>query len=110
MSGARQLFAVVVALAAVSPALGQAPSAARAQYLAGTCTNCHGPQGRSAGTMPGLAGMQAPILVEQMTQFREGKRPATIMHQIAKGYTVLETEALADYFARQSPSNGGNAR
>ena len=83
---------------------------AQAQYLAGTCTNCHGPQGRSAGTMPGLAGMQAPILVEQMSMFRDGRRPATIMHQIAKGYSARETEAIAEYFARQSASSTETGR
>ena len=34
--------------------------------------------------------------------FRDGKRPATIMHQIAKGYTDQQFEQLADFFARQA--------
>ena len=40
-------------------------------------------------------------IVEQMRAFRDGKRPATIMHQLAKGYTDPQIEAIADYFARQ---------
>jgi cytochrome c553 len=36
-----------------------------------------------------------------MKMYRDGKRPATIMHQIAKGYTDEEIVALADYFAKQ---------
>jgi sulfide dehydrogenase cytochrome subunit len=96
------LLATALALpasAAAQPASGQAPT----PYLAGTCTNCHGTQGRSAGAMPSLAGLSQPYFVEQMKQFREGKRPATIMHQIAKGYTDQQTDLLADYFARQTP-------
>jgi len=72
-------------------------------YLAGTCTNCHGTQGRSAGAMPSLAGLPQHYLIEQMKQFREGGRPATIMHEIAKGYSDEQTALIADYFARQSP-------
>ena len=36
-----------------------------------------------------------------MTQFKEGKKPATLMHQLAKGYTDAELAALADYFSKQ---------
>ena len=54
--------------------------------------------------MPSLAGLPQTYFVEQMKQFREGKRPATIMHQIAKGYTEQQTELLAEYFARQTPA------
>jgi len=36
-----------------------------------------------------------------MAQFKEGKRQATLMHQIAKGYTDAEIAALADYFSKQ---------
>jgi cytochrome c553 len=37
-----------------------------------------------------------------MRLFRDGKRPATIMHQISKGYSDQQIEQLADYFARQA--------
>jgi len=37
-----------------------------------------------------------------MRAFKEGKREATVMHQIAKGYSDPEIEALAAYFARQT--------
>jgi cytochrome c553 len=110
MSRARDLLIGIAALAAVSPVPAQPLSDAQARYLAGTCTNCHGPQGRSAGTVPSLAGMQAALLVERMAMFREGKQPATIMHQIAKGYSARDTEAIAAYFARQSPTDTGKDR
>ena len=97
------LFAIV--LSVPSPALAQAvPGPESIPYMTGTCTNCHGTQGRSAGAMPSLAGLPQPYFVEQMRQFREGKRPATIMHQIAKGYSDRQDELLAGYFARQQPA------
>lgn len=72
------------------------------RYVAANCANCHGTLGRSSGAMPSLAGLQKPYFVEQMRLFRDGKRPATIMHQIAKGYSEEQIEALAEHFARQA--------
>lgn len=54
--------------------------------------------------MPSLAGQQKTVIVEQMKAFRDGKRPATIMHQLAKGYTDPQIELIADYFSRQKPA------
>jgi len=73
------------------------------QSLAATCANCHGTEGRalSGATVPGLAGRSAVELVAQMKAFRSGERKATIMHQIAKGFSDTQTQLLADYFAAQ---------
>ena len=51
--------------------------------------------------MPNLAGQQKTYIIEQMRAFRDGKRPATIMHQLAKGYTDPQIEAIAEFFSRQ---------
>jgi sulfide dehydrogenase cytochrome subunit len=36
-----------------------------------------------------------------MRDFRDGKRPSTIMQQLAKGYTDAEIDAAAAYLAAQ---------
>ena len=36
-----------------------------------------------------------------MRAFRDGQRPATVMHQIAKGYTDPQIDAIAAWFAAQ---------
>lgn len=97
LAGASLAFGLVTA---ALPANAQ-----QAAYLAANCANCHGTDGRSAGGggMPGLAGLSASYFVEQMKAFRDGKRAATIMHQIAKGYTDEEYVVLGDYFSRQQP-------
>jgi cytochrome c553 len=51
--------------------------------------------------MPGLAGLSAAYFIEQMNAFRNGSRQATIMHQLAKGYTDAQIAAMAQYFAAQ---------
>jgi len=71
--------------------------------LAATCANCHGPEGRTVpgSAVPGLAGMPRDHMLRQLAAFRDGSRPATVMHQIAKGYTQAQLEQIAGWFAAQ---------
>jgi cytochrome c553 len=71
--------------------------------MAANCAACHGTSGRAApgSAVAGLAGRPGGELVDTMKQFKEGTRPATIMHQIAKGYSDAEIAALADHFSKQ---------
>ena len=85
------------------PAQAQDPNAARA--LAATCFTCHGTDGRSVGGVPpSLAGQPKEILLQQLKDFRDGKRPATIMHQHAKGYSDAQFEQISGYFANVKPA------
>ena len=96
------LAALLLAVAAL-PVAAQDVAALRQQALAATCANCHGTQGRAvdSAAVPGLAGMPAAYLVEQMKTFKAGTRPATVMHQLAKGYSEAQIEQIAAYFAAQ---------
>ena len=70
--------------------------------LAANCAACHGTNGVSAGgAITGLAGADKDYLVAQLKAFKEGKREATLMHQIAKGYSDAEIAAMAGFFAAQ---------
>jgi cytochrome subunit of sulfide dehydrogenase len=73
----------------------------RGRDLALTCSGCHGTSGRSAGGMPNIAGLDQAYIVKQMNDFRSGARPATVMHQIAKGYNDEQIALLATYFSTQ---------
>ncbi len=99
----RTLFAAAfVSGAALAPsALAQGVDPNLGRNLAAACASCHGTNGVSQQGMPNLAGHQRTYLVQQMQDFRAGKRPATIMHQIAKGYTDEQIDALAAYFSEQ---------
>jgi cytochrome c553 len=87
------------ALAAV-PAFAQD---SQARNLAAGCAICHGTEGRPVKDSPviPLAGLPRDHIATQMRAFRDGKRPATVMHQIAKGYTDPQIDALAAWFAAQ---------
>jgi sulfide dehydrogenase cytochrome subunit len=69
--------------------------------LAATCANCHGTDGRAVdgSAIPSLAGMPREYQVAQMKAFRDGTRPATVMHQLTKGLTDAQIESVATYFA-----------
>jgi cytochrome subunit of sulfide dehydrogenase len=70
--------------------------------LAATCANCHVASGRSESQqVPTLAGLPKERIASQMKAFKDGTRPATVMHQLAKGYSDRQIEALAAYFAAQ---------
>ncbi len=68
---------------------------------AATCANCHGTNGNARGDMKPLAGVPAEKLLAQLADYRSGNLPATIMHQIAKGYTDEQIRLVAGYFAAQ---------
>ena len=94
--------AVTLAASTLGPAAALAQAdAVVGRYVAANCANCHGTNGIAKGAMPSLAGQKKEYIAEQMRAFRDGKRPATLMHQIAKGYTDAQVEAVAEFFARQ---------
>lgn len=100
------LLIVGLLSAGLASAQGSA-EALQLRSLAATCANCHGTDGQSVATDAGmarLAGLDKAYIVEQLGAFREGKRPATVMHQLVKGYSPAQLEAIADYFATQNPA------
>ena len=69
--------------------------------VAANCTSCHGADGGSHGAVPSLVGRDKSYIIQQVRDFRDGKRPSTIMQQLARGYTDAEIDAAAAYLAAQ---------
>lgn len=64
------------------------------------CAVCHGPSGMSMmPNAPHLAGQPAIYLVEQLKNYRSGKRPHEVMGVIAKPLTDAEIEDLAAWYS-----------
>jgi sulfide dehydrogenase cytochrome subunit len=89
-----------------SLAQAQAPTTQQMLYvksLAATCANCHGTDGKAVdgSQVVSLAGLEKNYLVAQMKAFKAGTRPATVMHQISKGYSDTQIDTVATYFAAQ---------
>ena len=109
-----------VLLAAAAQARAQAaPEAARSaqaapeakamqvRSLAATCAQCHGTDGRpiADSLVPTLAGMPAARFRERMAAFRSapaGDAAATVMPQLARGFSDAQIDRLAAFFAAQT--------
>lgn len=68
---------------------------------AAACANCHGTEGRAQPGNESLAGKNKDELVQKLMDFKSGKKPATIMHQLSKGYSDEQLAQIAAYFADQ---------
>jgi cytochrome c553 len=103
------LTAVALMGGLLAPRLASAQSResppSEAAFISANCANCHGPQGRSAGVVPSLAGLPRGYILEQMQAFKTGARSGTIMHQLAKGFTDEQIGLLAEHFAKQTAGN-----
>jgi sulfide dehydrogenase cytochrome subunit len=86
--------------------IGAVPAAAQtealaARNLAATCANC---EGRIQGdVLPVLAGRPAAEIEAALAEFRAGRRQATVMDQIARGYSEAQSALVAGYFAALPP-------
>jgi cytochrome c553 len=94
----------LLALAIACAAPGALAQDRDARNMASACAICHGTEGRvvpEKSPLIPLAGLPRDHIATQMRAFRDGKRPATVMHQIAKGYTDPQIDAIAAWFAAQ---------
>ncbi len=99
---ARRAAALIGLFGAIG--LAQAQDANLARNLAATCANCHGTNGQARGDMKPLAGLSSEKIVAMLADFKSGAQPATIMHQISKGYTDEQVKLVAAFFAAQPAS------
>ena len=93
------LLASVLLVAGV--AAGVAPTGAEEPdptLLAEMCAACHGPDGRSPGSIPALAPLTEEAMRAFLLAYRAGDIEATVMNRIARALTDAEIEALARRF------------
>lgn len=87
----------------IAAALGAATTASAAdkatQVMAANCAYCHGPNGKSRGAIPTIAGLEKGYFIQQMNDFKSGARPSVVMQKHALGYTDAEIEKLASHFS-----------
>jgi sulfide dehydrogenase cytochrome subunit len=75
----------------------------QAASLAATCASCHGTngQGIEGSAVTGLANLSAEYIKTNMIWFKTGQRPATVMHQLSKGYTDEQIDIIANYLGKK---------
>jgi cytochrome c553 len=98
---------VLLTLASTLSTPCRAADANYARNLAAACAGCHGTDGVSAGIMPSLVGQDRAVLIQQLQDFKNGRRPSTVMQQISKGYTDEQLEIISGYFAQKKAAARG---
>lgn len=93
------LAAAVALVIGSSAAL--AADASHTRSLAASCSNCHGTNGQAKEGMEPLAGRARDEMLKKLLDFKTGKKPASIMHQLSKGYTDEELARIVDFYAAQ---------
>ncbi|MDH3279898.1 MAG: hypothetical protein OEQ39_17780 [Gammaproteobacteria bacterium] len=93
------MSAVGVASLLILTVPSQSAELTRGAMLSVSCAGCHGPDGNSPGSIPGIAGKSASFIESAMKAFRSGGRDSTVMGRHAKGYTDEEIKLIAQYFA-----------
>ena len=75
-----------------------------ASIMAHSCAACHGTNGQLGDEffVP-LAGMPVNQFVKTMKDFKEGRRPATLMGHVANGFTDADLKQMAEFFAAVPP-------
>jgi sulfide dehydrogenase cytochrome subunit len=90
------IYAASFVLICLNAAQAQSPAPAGAA----ACSGCHAPAAPGS-PVPPLAGRNADEIIAAMQDFRSGKREATIMNRIAKGFSDDETRTIAVWFSAQ---------
>ena len=92
-----------LAQTASSPAPAANPAVLDISVIAGTCANCHGPNGQSTGGIPTLRGVGERHLLARMQAFKAGTATdATVMTRLMKGYDDAQIQALAQWFSKEA--------
>jgi sulfide dehydrogenase cytochrome subunit len=89
---------MVLGLSLAASAKAQQPAQPSAEALVYNCFTCHGTDGKSPTTMPGLNGKSETYVAKKLIEFKAGKGNPTVMDRIAKGYTDEEIARVAKYF------------
>lgn len=95
---ARTIWLLLAGLVAGGPVLAQPqpqpqlPDPLQGRNWAAGCTGCH-----ASDWLSGRDTLYATLL-----DFKSGRRPATVMQQLSRGYDDEQLRAIADHFSGQS--------
>ena len=98
MQVARLVAVVAGGVAWATAALSAAPAPPPG---ASSCSGCHAAKAEVDTAVPRLTGRAAAAIVAEMQAFKAGRRPATVMDRIAKGYSESDVAAIAAWYAAQ---------
>ena len=95
MTGRISLATLVLLASSATTWAADAPAGAT------MCSGCHPRASNVATSIPVINGRNAIEIMTIMEEFRGGKRPATVMDRITKGFAPDEVQAIAAWLAEQ---------
>lgn len=97
----KSTLAVLCLLAGTTHAADSATdhAALHARNLAANCTPCHSADTAAPNAIPRIVGLPADSILQRLRAFRSGDAPATVMHQIVRGYSDEQLSLIATHLA-----------
>lgn len=101
------MTAAAIIAFALATSVSAAGNAAVGKTKAAVCAACHGADGNSVNPQfPKLAGQNANYLVEQLQDFKSGKRRNAIMSGMAASLSEQDMQDIAAWFSSQTVQPG----
>jgi cytochrome c553 len=98
-------IADIAAYFAGKPLMPSGRTPAAVPKVATLCTSCHGVDGIAVAPMyPSLAGQHEDYLARALEEYQKGGRKNAIMKQFAANLSADDINAIAAYFAHQTPA------
>jgi len=94
-------FKWLAAGALCAAALGAQAQVSQVRIWAAACATCHGTDGRAQEGNESLAGKDKDEMFQKLMDYKSGRKPATLMHQLTAGYSDEQLQQIAAYFAAQ---------
>lgn len=91
----------LAAAALCTAAIGAQAEVSQVRIWAAACATCHGTDGRAQEGNESLAGKDKDEMFQKLMDYKSGRKPATLMHQLTAGYTEDQLRQIAAYFAAQ---------
>ena len=82
-------------------AVGAQAEVNQVRVWAAACATCHGTNGQAQEGNESLAGRDKDEMFQKLMDYKSGRKPATLMHQLTAGYSDLQLQQISAYFAAQ---------
>ena len=84
---------------AAFPALAAEGNAEAGKTIAKSCAGCHGANGEGKANFPAIAGMDEKKMVQDLQDYKSGKRPNGMMKSAAAKLSDADMQNVAEYYA-----------
>ena len=91
----------LAASALCAAAVGAQAEVNQVRIWAAACATCHGTNGQAQEGNESLAGKDKDEMFQKLMDYKSGRKPATLMHQLTAGYSDQQLQQISAYFAAQ---------